>query len=58
MNVKKEVLEKVKGFFQNEIHKINLELRSNKRKMNEIHKSNTILKRSKAKLDQFSREIS
>jgi hypothetical protein len=57
MQIKKQVLENLKGYFQKEIRKLEMEIDSNRREINRLTEKQTILKRSKAKLDQLSRGL-
>jgi hypothetical protein len=57
MNVKKEVVENLKQFFQKELRNIDLEIDRNRREINRMTEKQEVLKRSRARLDKLSREL-
>lgn len=58
MNVKKEVVENLKTYFQKELKAMDYEIRKNKNEIKRLVEKQSLLKRSRAKLDQLSRELS
>ena len=58
MNVKKEVVENLKTYFQKELKVMDYEIWKNKNEIKRLVEKQSLLKRSRAKLDQLSRELS
>ena len=58
MNVKKEVLENLKTYFQKELKAMDYEIWKNKNEIKKLVEKQELLKRSRAKLDKLSRELS
>ena len=58
MNVKKEVIENIKTYFQKELKVMDYEIWKNKNEIKRLVEKQSLLKRSRAKLDQLSRELS
>jgi hypothetical protein len=58
MNIKKEVIENLKSYFQRELKTMDYEIWKNKNEIKRLVEKQKLLKRSRAKLDQLSREIS
>ena len=58
MNVKKEVVENLKTYFQKELKAMDYEIWKNKNEIKRLVEKQSLLKRSRAKLDQLSRELS
>lgn len=58
MNVKKEVIENLKTYFQKELKVMDYEIWKNKNEIKRLVEKQSLLKRSRAKLDQLSRELS
>ena len=57
MNVKKEVVENLKTYFQKELRAMDCEIWKNKYEIKRLVEKQSLLKRSRAKLDQLSREL-
>lgn len=57
MNVKKEVVENLKTYFQKELKAMDYEIWKNKNEIKRLVEKQSLLKRSRAKLDQLSREL-
>ena len=57
MNVKKEVVENLKTYFQKELKAMDYEILKNKNEIKRLVLKQSLLKRSRAKLDQLSREL-
>ena len=58
MNVKKDVVENLKTYFQKELKAMDYEIWKNKNEIKRLVEKQALLKRSRAKLDQLSRELS
>lgn len=58
MNVKKEVVENLKTYFQKELKVMDYEIWKNKNEIKRLVEKQSLLKRSRAKLDQLSRKLS
>ncbi len=58
MNVKKEVVENLKTYFQKELKAMDYEIWTNKNEIKRLVEKQSLLKRSRAKLDKLSRELS
>lgn len=58
MNIKKEVVENLKTYFQKELKAMDYEICKNKNEIKRLVEKQSLLKRSRAKLDQLSRELS
>ena len=58
MNMKKEVVENLKTYFQKELKAMDYEIWKNKNEIKRLVEKQSLLKRSRAKLDQLSRELS
>lgn len=58
MNVKKEVIENLKTYFQKELKVMDYEIWKNKNEIKRLVEKQSLLKRSRAKLDKLSRELS
>ena len=57
MNIKEEVVENLKLYFQRELRNIDMEIEKNRREINRITEKQEVLKRSRAKLDKLSRDL-
>ena len=57
MNVKQEVVENLKHYFQKELRIIDQEIDVNRREINRLTEKQEILKRTRASLDKLSRGL-
>lgn len=57
MNIKEEVVENLKLYFQRELRNIDMEIEKNRREINKMTEKQEVLKRSRAKLDKLSRDL-
>jgi hypothetical protein len=57
MQVKKEVIERVKGVLQKELDTIRYKISDNKNAFKKLRNEQIILKRERARLDQMIRDI-
>ena len=57
MNVKQEVVENLKHYFQKELRIIDQEIDVNRREINRLTEKQEILKRTRASLDKLSRDL-